>query len=714
MIESDLQTEALHIAKTATLRVALVGNPNSGKSTLFNNLTGLNQRTGNFPGVTVDKKSGYFSLGSNSPKVEVVDLPGTYSLNPKSFDEQVTFKVLCDEKNAHYPDLVVIVADATNLKRSLLLCSQVLDLKIPVVFALNMIDLLKNHHQQIDIKCLEAKLGIHVVPVNARSNEGTEELKKVIVSSAAQPVKDFIDITSFAPEVISNIRKYLFVRNDYAAFIVACNHDNLQGISLKSGAKELINRLVSEHGFQKNALLARETLFRYAAITEILKTCVSKTREEKTSRTASADKLLTHPVLGYVTFLGILFLIFQSIFSWATYAMDLIEQAFIILNTSLATVLPDAWYSRLLTDGILSGLSGILVFVPQIALLFGFIAILEDSGYMARVSFIMDKMMRRFGLNGKSLIPLMSGMACAVPAIMSARTIGNMKERIITIMVTPLISCSARLPVYALLISVIFPAGASFMGFNVQGLAMMGLYMLGFLTSLVAALVIKTFVKSPEKSYFMMEMPVYRMPKWKNVFMTIFQKVKIFLFDAGKIIIGVSIVLWFLSSFGPGDSMEQIDKKYETYQGDLTNVPALIASEKLEASYAGIIGKSIEPAIKPLGYDWKIGISLITSFAAREVFVGTMATIYSVGDSGNSSTIREKMMNDRDPKTGERLFTPATAISLLLFYVFAMQCMSTIAVVFRESGHWKWPVIQFLFLSFLAYFSGLLAYNLFK
>lgn len=704
----------VEIAEQASLlRVALVGNPNSGKSTLFNNLTGLSQRTGNFPGVTVDKKSGIIT--SDGRKIEVTDLPGTYSLNPKSYDEQITFKVLCDEKNPQYPDLVVIVADATNLKRSLLLCSQVMDLKIPVVFALNMVDLLKDLHQQIDLKCLEMKLGVKVIPVNARNNEGTENLKKAILSAAKEPVKDFIDIRSFAPEVIDNIRKYLFVRNDYAAYIVACNHDNLQGISLKESARDLINRLVTEHDFNRNQLLARETLFRYAAITEILKTCVKSDEQTKSAKqTEKADKILTHPFWGYLVFLSILFVIFQAIFSWATYAMDLIEQGFMFLTDAVSSALPDVWWSNLITDGILSGLSGIFVFVPQIALLFGFIAILEDSGYMARVSFIMDKMMRRFGLNGKSLIPLMSGMACAVPAIMSARTIGNYKERIITIMVTPLVSCSARLPVYALLVSLVFPAGMTFFGMNVQGVAMMGLYLLGFLSSLVAALITSWFVKSGEKSYFMMEMPVYRMPKTKNILMVMFQKVKIFLFDAGKIIVGISIVLWVLSSYAPGDRMEQIDKKYEASALPEEQIAAKRASEKLEASYAGMIGKAIEPAIKPLGFDWKIGISLVTSFAAREVFVGTMATIYSVGDSENTGTIREKMHNDRDPETGERIFTPATAISLLLFYVFAMQCMSTLAVVYRESGHWKWPAIQFAFLSFLAYFSSFLAYTIFK
>ncbi len=699
--------------EAALLRVALVGNPNSGKSTLFNNLTGLNQRTGNFPGVTVDKKSGFLTV--NNRKIEITDLPGTYSLNPKSYDEQITFKVLCDEKNPQYPDLVVIVADATNLKRSLLLCSQVMDLKIPVVFALNMVDLLKDLHQQIDLRCLEIKLGVKVIPVNARNNEGTEELKRAILSAAKQPVKDFIDIRSFAPEVIDNIRKYLFVRNDYAAYIVACNHDNLQGISLKDSARELINRLVSEFDFNRNQLLARETLFRYAAITEILKTCVNTSEQTKSSiQSEKADKFLTHPLWGYLSFLAILFVIFQAIFSWASYAMDWIEQGFMMLTNAVSSVLPDVWWSHLITDGVLSGLSGIFVFVPQIALLFGFIAILEDSGYMARVSFIMDKMMRRFGLNGKSLIPLMSGMACAVPAIMSARTIGNYKERIITIMVTPLVSCSARLPVYALLVAMVFPNEMNILGMNVQGIAMMGLYLLGFLSSLAAALVISFFVKSRDKSYFMMEMPVYRMPRMKNILMVILQKVKIFLFDAGKIIVGISIVLWVLSSYGPGNSMEAIEAKYSNSDLPEEQVQTLKSSEKLGASYAGIIGKTIEPVIRPLGFDWKIGISLVTSFAAREVFVGTMATIYSVGDAENTATIREKMQNDINPVTGERVFTPATSISLLFFYVFAMQCMSTLAVVYRESGHWKWPAIQFAFLSFLAYFSSFLAYTIFK
>ena len=435
--------------------------------------------------------------------------------------------------------------------------------------------------------------------------------------------------------------------------------------------------------------------------------CVKKGRPTgKYQLTKSIDDVLIHPVFGYVVFLSILFAIFQAVFAWSEYPMDLIDGLFVQLQTFTSNSLPEGLLNDLVVNGILAGLGGIVIFVPQIAFLFAFIAFLEDTGYMARVSFITDKLLRGVGLNGRSIIPLLSGAGCAIPAIMSARTISSWKERLITIMVTPLMSCSARLPVYTLIIGLIIPA-EEFMGFNLQGLVLMAFYLIGFVAAISIAFLMKFIINSSERSYYIMEMPSYKIPDWKTVMYTIVEKVKVFLFDAGKIIIAISIVLWVLSSFAPGNKFEKIEEKW------LGKVDSEmhIAAEKLEASYAGMIGKTIEPAIKPLGFDWKIGISLITSFAAREVFVGTMSTIYSVGDE-NIQSIQERMKNVKNKETGEAFFTPAVGISLMLFYAFAMQCMGTVAIVYRETGHWKWPAIQFLYMGALAYLSSFIAYQL--
>lgn len=632
--------------------ILLVGNPNTGKSTLFNELTGLNQHVGNFPGVTVDKKTGHFKI-KNEP-IEVIDLPGTYSLNPNSEDERVTQDYINNSKN----DIIVIVADVTNLKRNLLLCTQVIDLGKPVILALNMMDLLQKSNQEIQVEKLARLLNIPVIPINARIGKGTDDLKYAIAN-------------------------YVFKKTKFAA----------------------------DH-FSSNVI--DETMLRYNKINHIVNECLIKKGEDKLSLlTKKIDNILLHKIYGYAIFLSILFLIFQAIFSWSSYPMELIENGFLIFGNQLSTLLPQGILNDLIVDGVLAGLGGIVIFVPQIAMLFAFITILEDTGYMARVSFLMDRILRQFGLNGKSIIPLLSSTACAVPAIMGARTINNYKERLITIMVAPLISCSARIPVYTLLIALVVPED-SFLGiFNLQGLIMMGLYLLGFIAALLAALVMKWIIKSKEKSSFILEMPIYRIPRWNNVTISVFNKVKLFLFDAGKIIVAVSIVLWFLSSYGPGDSFQQIDDKYATENNLSENkISSLIAGEKLEASYAGILGKTIEPAIRPLGFDWKIGISLVTSFAAREVFVGTMATLYSVGDADNTKSIKQKMLDAKDPLTGKPLYSFATTLSLLLFYAFAMQCMTTLAIVYRETNSIKWPLIQLIYMSGLAYFSSLIVYQL--
>jgi ferrous iron transport protein B len=641
----------LSTSKNNQLNVLLVGNPNTGKSTLFNALTGLHQKVGNFPGVTVDKKSGTFKV--SDALVTVVDLPGTYNLTPNSEDEKVTEEYI---KTATEDDVVVVVADVTNLKRNLLLLTQVIDLGKKVVLVLNMMDLLQQNKQEINVEKLASLLGIQVIPINARIGKGIEELKQAVLNAKAGSIK-FIEET-------------------------------------KSSAVD-------------------ETMLRYQKLHQIVEQCiVTKGEDKNVGLTRKIDNIITHKYYGYLIFLSLMLLIFQAIFSWSSYPMELIENGFLALGEWLGETLPEGVLNDLIVNGIVAGLSGVFVFVPQIAILFAFIIILEDTGYMSRVSFLMDRILRQFGLNGKSIIPLLSSTACAVPAIMSARTINNFKERLITIMVAPLISCSARIPVYTLLIALVIPKEKTLGFFNLQGLLMMGLYLIGFIAALTAAWVMKMLIKSKERSSFIMEMPIYRMPRWKNVGLSIFSKVNVFLFDAGKIIVAISIVLWVLSSYAPSGKFEQIEAKYA--QGNTNDHQSQIAAEKLEASYAGIIGKTIEPLIQPIGFDWKIGISIVTSFAAREVFVGTMATLYSVGDADNTSSIREKMMMAKNTQSGEKLYTLATTLSLLLFYAFAMQCMATLAVVYRETKSIKWPIIQLVYMGVLAYASSFIVYQLFS
>ena len=469
----------------------------------------------------------------------------------------------------------------------------------------------------------------------------------------------------------------------------------------------VLNQLCKQYEIIPERAQAKETVKRYKAIDKVILSTVKKGAPlGKYQFTKQMDDLLIHPVFGYVIFLSVLFVIFQAVFSWSAYPMDLIDGFFVELQKFTSDILPKGLLNDLAVNGILAGLGGIVIFVPQIAFLFAFIAFLEDTGYMARVSFITDKLLRGVGLNGRSIIPLLSGAGCAIPAIMSARTISSWKERMITIMVTPLMSCSARLPVYTLIIAMIIPA-EEFMGFNLQGLVLMAFYLIGFVAAIVVAFLMKFIIKSKERSYYIMEMPSYKIPDWKTVAYTIIEKVKFFLFDAGKIIIAISIVLWFLSSFAPGDKFRQIEQEW----AGKADAEMHISADKLEVSYAGMIGKTIEPAIKPLGFDWKIGISLITSFAAREVFVGTMSTIYSVGDN-NIQSIQERLKDVKNQDTGEAFFTPAVGISLMLFYAFAMQCMGTVVIVYRETGHWKWPLIQFLYMGVLAYLSSFIAYQL--
>ena len=684
------------------IKIALAGNPNSGKTTLFNAFTGLKQKVGNYPGITVEKKSGKSKL-SDEISAEVIDLPGTYSLFPKSMDEEVAQQVLCNYDDEDYPDVTVVIADATNLRRSIFLLTQIIDLNMEVVLALNMVDIATKKGIIVDVDALSREIGIPVVAINARKGNGIDALKDTIIKTLnSKPKYPFLSVSKIFKGVIEKANIIRGVENDYASFMALCK----QKLSGEEKNREALNQLCAVNDIIPERAQAKETVKRYAKIDKVINAVVKKADPTGMYMVNKRiDDLLIHPVLGYVVFLSVLFLIFQAVFSWSAYPMDLIDGIFVDLQKFTSNTLPKGLLNDLIVDGILAGLGGILIFVPQIAFLFAFIAFLEDTGYMARVSFITDKLLRKVGLNGRSIIPLLSGAACAVPAIMSARTISSWKERIITIMVTPLMSCSARLPVYTLIIALIIPA-EDYFGFNLQGLVMMSFYLIGFLSAIFVALVLKFIIKTDEKSYYIMEMPSYKIPDWKTVAYTIVEKVKVFLFDAGKIIIAISIVLWFLSSFAPGNKFEQIEKKWAGTE----NAEMQIASEKLEHSYAGIIGKSIEPAIKPLGFDWKIGISLITSFAAREVFVGTMSTIYSVGDDDIQS-IQTRLSDLKNPETGKEFFTPAVGISLMLFYAFAMQCMGTVAIVYRETNHWKWPVIQFLFMGVMAYVSSLLAFQ---
>ena len=700
------------------IKVALIGNPNVGKSSLFNLLTGLHQKIANFPGVTVEKKTGsatiFNSTTGEANNLEIVDLPGTYSLYPTSPDERIPFEVLCDPNNEDHPDAVIILADGTNLKRSLFLASQVIDLKIPTVLALNMMDLVQSQGIKIKPDELERRLGIRVCPIIARKGVGIEELKQALINDIPVPTVDVYDTALIKPSILSGIRKELNLKSNYAALQIANHINSLEHFNLPEEQIKKLQNLFEGVDYDANKIQSFESLERYKSIQQIIDSCVRVSDEKKVSFSTRLDRLLVHRIWGYVIFLCILFIIFQSIFSIAEFPMNFIDETFTGFIDLVSNLLPKGVLNDLIVNGVLAGIGGIIIFVPQIAMLFMFIAILEDTGYMARVSFLMDKLMRNFGLNGRSVIPLMSGVACAVPAIMSTRTISSWKERMVTILVTPLMSCSARLPVYTLLISLIIPS--TYVGvFNIQGLVLMSLYLIGFIAALVASVVISGLIKSKQKSYFIMEIPVYRMPRWTNIGYSILEKVKIFLIDAGKIIIAISIVLWFLSSRGPGDKFEKVNQEIEQMTDNTENSEKKLAleSQRLEYSYAGQLGHLLEPVIRPLGFDWKIGIALVTSFAAREVFVGTMTTIYSVGNDENL-TVKEKMRMEKDVVTGQPRYSVAVGWSLMLFYAFAMQCMSTLAVVKRETGSWKWPVIQFVYLSALAYFTSLIVYQILK
>ena len=696
------------------LKIALVGNPNCGKSTLFNALTGMNQKTGNYPGVTVEKRTGVFKgQDPRDGRVQwfmLIDLPGTYSLFPKSPDEEVTFEVLLKEDGIEYPDIILIVTDASNIKRHLLLATELIDLGRPCILILNMIDAAIRNGIVINAEDLERSLKIPVVSCNARQGEGIAAVKDKLFSFAGKVFirEPIINLSVIANRnYIGSVHQFVGQTSEYASLLKHKQYTH------KNANLKLYNEKFFT-GFEN-----RDMLFRFEKIKKIILTSVQYSASRKDLETTDQlDRIITHPIWGFAIFLGILFIIFQSIFFLAEFPMQWIESFFNWTMQNVSQGLPQGMWNSMIVNGLLAGLSGIMVFIPQIALLFGFICLLEDSGYMARVSFIMDKIMRKVGLNGRSVIPLISGMACAVPSIMGARTIANARERLITILITPLMSCSARLPVYTVLLGLLIPGGGSGALLNMKGIWLTGLYLMGILVAMITALILKYVLKKKEQSVFLMELPVYRIPQIKTVMLTMFTKSKVFLFEAGKIIMVISIILWFLTTSGPGERMDNIEKERTTAmarpisQDEKHLLETRFQSEKLEASYAGHLGKWIEPAILPLGFDWKIGISLITSFAAREVFVGTMATLYGTSGDGGPVSIRQKMREAIDPKTGKPQYTPAVCVSLILFYAFAMQCVSTFAVVKRETLSWKWPLLQFFYLGVLAYLASWLSYTI--
>ncbi len=696
------------------LTVALVGNPNSGKTSLFNALTGLNYKVSNFPGTTVEKKTGTSKL-SSSVNAQIIDLPGTYSLYPKSADELVTYELLRNKSETNFPDLVLFIADASNLKRNLLLLTQVADLGVPVILALNMVDIAERKGIFYDTEVLSKTLNIPIVSINARKRHGIEDIKSQLLNEHVRNRVKYFPLDFLPQTFLEEVSEFTDKKNHYAALQYAINAALL--ISTKS---KQLRELFARHSFDARAFQEKEILERY----HLIDNAVRLSRKQKAgtlakSITQRADKILTHRVGGIAIFLGLLFLVFQAIFTWSTVPMEWVEFGFLKSSEWIERTLPAGILNDLLVHGVLAGLSGVMVFLPQIIILFAFIAILEDVGYMARVGFIMDRIMRPFGMNGKSIVPLISGMACAVPSIMATRSIENKKERLITILVTPLMSCSARLPVYTLLIAMLVPESAKWGPFNLHGIVLMFMYLLGFAAALFSAFIFKFFIKAERKNFFLMELPGYKLPIVQNLLITLYDKGSAFVWGAGKIIVAVSVILWALASFGPRNNMKAIDDKYaQMIMHDTVTVLSVEelatqkSAEKLQASYAGEFGRLIEPVIKPLGFDWKMGIALLTSLAAREVFVGTMSTIYSVGgDIDNLQTIRTKMSNEINPETGKPVFSVAAVLSLMVFYAFALQCMSTVSVVQTETKSWKWALIQFGYMTALAYLSSLLVFN---
>jgi len=700
----------------AVSQIAIIGNPNVGKSTIFNYLTGLNQKIGNYPGVTVDKKTGTIQIQGEN--FEILDLPGTYSLFPNSEDEIIAHRVLNNTSLEKRPDYVLMVIDSTQLSRGLFLATQLIDLGVQLTILLNMADLAAAKNIEISSYELFKQLGVPILQTDARNQKGLAPIKEIIQQRNFSKGPQFIDILEVLPaDLLDQVKEKFELSNRYQAYQMI--RFGAKDKSITEAKRNWLQQTLDENGFNLEEAQLEETKIRYKKITDLVTKALTKKATPKPK--SSLDKVILHPFWGYLVFIGVLFLIFQTLFSWASYPMDWIDGFFADISRQVLTAFPEGPLTRLLAEGIVPGIGGEVIFIPQIALLFGFLAILEDTGYMSRVVFLLDRWMRPFGLHGKSIVPLVSGVACAIPGVMAARNISNWKEKIITILVTPLMSCSARLPVYIILIGLSVPQEMLFGWINLQALALLSLYLLGVFGVLGTALLLKLILKSEEKSFLMTELPSYRLPRWKDVGITMVEKSKTFVFEAGKVILAISVVLWVLASYGPPTTMEEIRKQgsdqlaLATSPEQVDIIEAETNSLLLENSFIGIMGRAIEPAIQPLGYDWKIGIALITSFAAREVFISTIATIYSIGgDLEDDLTIREKLAIQVNASTGEKTFNPATSYSLLVFYVFAMQCMSTLAVVKRETKGWKWPLIQTLYMSLLAYSMAWITYLIFS
>jgi len=736
------------------INVALIGNPNTGKTSVFNQLTGLNQKVGNYPGITVEKKEGVCKL-PRGVKAHILDLPGTYSLNTTSLDESVVVELLLNRNDKDFPDVAVVISDVENLKRNLLLFTQIKDLKIPVILVINMADRMARKGITLDIPLLEKKLHTKIALVSTRKNTGIDRLKELIADYKNLSIKPNVDTTVIAPDYFDRLKRTFPNEDLYKLWLVITQDVNFMPIEKKR--IQDTSSFTTKSKSELKRLQQKETILRYQFINGILKEAYKVDLKIARGFRATLDKVLTHKVFGYLIFFIILLTIFQAIYDWSSYPMDFIDEQFAAASEWVKDTLPPGVFTNLLAEGILAGIGGIVIFIPQIAFLFLFIALLEESGYMSRVVFLMDRLMRPFGLSGKSVVPLISGTACAIPAVMATRNIENWKERLITILVTPFITCSARLPVYLIIIALVIPEGR-FIGLSYQALTLMLLYIIGFLAAITSAVILHKILKINSRTFFVIEMPNYKLPLLKNVAYTVIEKTKSFVYGAGKIILAISIVLWFLGSNGASDTFDNaeqlvqariqeqgltnynqaaISDEVQTYEQTLREQPAIsetqiqdslsirqavlferaakqeVAGFKLENSYIGYLGKAIEPAVKPLGYDWKIGIAVLTSFAAREVFVGTLATIYSVGND-EEETIKNRMAAEVNPVTDKPLFNLASGISLLLFYAFAMQCMSTLAIVKRETNSWKWPIAQLVFMSAFAYLVALIAYQLLK
>ncbi len=644
---------------------ALVGNPNCGKSTLFNRLTGLTQKTSNLPGTTVEAMHGEIKVGQKT--IHLLDLPGIYSLYTKSEDEGLVVKHLIRTDNDK-PEAIIFVMDASNLRRNLLLFSQVAELQIPCACVLTMTDTAVRRGIDIDLLALQAALGVPCIAFNPRKEKNIGCVVSLF-SATAKP-----NIIGAPTQLQQRLQEYQ------------------QGAKIQG--------------------LSEETLRRYISIEEVIKKCTTKRPVGLKSLTLKIDRLTTHKWGGYFIFAAIMMVLFQGVFSLAKLPMDLIEMAFQTISSTIKSLLPDGLVSNFIVQGLIGGMEGVVVFVPQIFILFFLIGLLEDSGYMVRASFITDRIMRKLGLNGRSIIPLVGGFACAIPSIMATRSIKSKRERLATMIVVPLMSCSARLPVYVLLVSVAIPFAQFWGPFHAQTFVITSAYMAGIVVAVILAFIFRLFQGKQSSSEFILELPAYQIPRIQTVLHQAWLKCLSFLSEAGKVIIVISMILWFLSNFGPSEAMKTAETEAHILsQLDPSHGEDIKTTLRLEASYAGHLGKWIEPAIEPLGYDWKTGIALITSFAAREVFVGTMATLFQSSED-NTQGIIEKMQAVKNPKTGKPLYGLPYALSLIVFYAFALQCMSTMAVMKRETGSWTWPIALFLIYGIIAYIGAYMVYHI--